>query len=56
MDMRTGQTYATKQEALDAGVPESDLVEIIRPKNGPFKGRTYKRVNGQLVRVRLKGE
>ncbi len=63
MDMRTGQTYDTKAEALAAGVPESDLAlltgEMDGPEppdvqfitSGPFKGRVYKRINGQMVRV-----
>jgi hypothetical protein len=28
MDLRTGKTYAAKQDALDDGVPASDLAEI----------------------------
>ncbi len=63
MDIRTGQTYETEQAAIDAGVPRSDIAEIIRgdgniPEvrfaSGPFKDRVYKRnpANGQLVRVR----
>jgi len=28
MDLRTGRTYPTKQAALDAGVPESDIMLI----------------------------
>ncbi len=61
MDIRTGETYNTKEDALAAGVPESDIAEIIRGDSsipevrftsGPFKGRVYKRnpKNGQLVR------
>jgi hypothetical protein len=62
MDMRTGMTYETKDEALKAGVPESDIAEIVKAdqaipevrfSSGPFKNRVYKRVpSGQLVRVR----
>jgi len=61
MDLRTGETYETKDAALAAGVPESDIAEIVRGNSsvpevrfasGPFKGRTYKRMpNGQLVRI-----
>lgn len=63
MDIRTGETYATREEAVKAGVPESDIAEItrmdgsipeVRFSSGPFKNRIYKRVEatGQLVRVR----
>lgn len=63
MDMRTGQTYETREEALKAGVPSSDIAEVTRADDGvpevkfasgPFKNRVYKRVpeTGQLVRVR----
>jgi hypothetical protein len=63
MDLRTGETYATKEDALAAGVPESDIAEIVRHDDnvpvvkfasGPFKDRTYKRhpQTGQLIRVR----
>lgn len=62
MDLRTGQTYETKDDALKAGVPESDIAEIVRGdsaipevqfSSGPFKNRVYKRTpQGQLVRVR----
>jgi hypothetical protein len=67
MDMRTGRTYETKEAALAAGVPGSDIAEIIgdpadghagageivRFSSGPFKNRVYQRAaNGQLVRVK----
>lgn len=62
MDLRTGQTYATREDALEAGVPASDIAEIVRrdediPEvrfmSGPFKDRVYKRApSGNLVRVR----
>ena len=62
MDLRTGMTYASKEEAVAAGVPESDIAEIVRRdddvpevrfSSGPFKDRVYKRTpTGQLVRVR----
>lgn len=59
MDMRTGETYETLQAAIDAGVPVSDIAEVtetpngpeVRFASGPFKGRVYQRVNGQLRRV-----
>ena len=61
MDLRTGETYATKEEALAAGVPQSDIAEIVRADgsipevrfaSGPFKNRVYKRgPSGQLIRV-----
>ena len=60
MDMRTGKTYATKEEALADGVPESDIAEVsqtldnlpdVKFASGPFKDRISKRMeNGQLVR------
>ena len=60
--MRTGETYDSKESALAAGVPESDIAEVIRGdkgipevrfSTGPFKGRVYKRhpQTGQLIRV-----
>ncbi len=61
MDLRTGETYETREDALKAGVPASDIAEVIRRDDdipivkfdsGPFKNRTYKRTpHGQLVRV-----
>ena len=61
MDLRTGETYPTKEEALKSGVPESDIAEIVRAdsdipevrfSSGPFKNRVYKRApGGQLIRV-----
>lgn len=62
MDLRTGRTYATQEEALADGVPASDVVrvrdtedgpEVTVIKNGPFKGRIYRRnARGQMVRVK----
>jgi hypothetical protein len=63
MDLRTGRSYASRDAALKAGVPASDIAEIVRrdadePEvrfaTGPFKGRVYKRCphTRQLVRVR----
>jgi hypothetical protein len=60
MNIGTGKTYATEDEALKDGVPASDIAhvhtgqegEIVRFKNGPFKGRTYQRNHlGQLVLI-----
>lgn len=61
MDLRTGETYETREAARAAGVPDSDIAEItrndssipeVRFSSGPFKGRVYKRTSaGQLVRV-----
>ena len=63
MDMRTGETYDTRETAVAAGVPDSDIAEIVRGDSsipevrfasGPFKNRVYKRnpSTGQLIRVR----
>lgn len=62
MDIRTGETYETREAAQAAGVPDSDIAEVVRHdqgvpevrfKSGPFKDRVYKRTpNGQLVRVK----
>ena len=63
MDIRTGRTYETHDDALKAGVPNSDIAEIVRNdpnipevhfSSGPFKNRIYKRnpENGQLIRVK----
>lgn len=62
MDIRTGETYPTREAALRAGVPDSDIAEITRHDDnipevkfvaGPFKNRVYKRTEaGNLVRVR----
>lgn len=63
MDIRTGETYDTREEAVAAGVPDSDIAEVIRADkdvpevrfaSGPFKNRVYKRnpATGQLIRVR----
>jgi hypothetical protein len=53
VDIRTGRSYSTEAEALDAGVPVSDIAhvagEVVRFKNGPFKERVYRRnASGQL--------
>ena len=62
MDLRTGKTYETREQALASGVPSSDIAEIVRAdsnvpevrfSSGPFKNRVYKRApSGQLVRVK----
>ena len=36
MDLRTGKTYATKDEALADGVPESDVVEVKTTRDKDF--------------------
>ena len=61
MDLRTGRTYDSQADALAAGVPASDIVEVEQTidgpnvrtiTTGPFKGRTYVRnERGQMVRV-----
>lgn len=63
MDLKTGRTYETREEARRAGVPESDIARIsqsevpgdaprVRVAKGPFKDREYARNGaGQLVRV-----
>ncbi len=61
MDLRTGRTYETRDDAIAAGVPDSDIAEVIptadwpivRFSSGPFKNRTYRRhpETGQLVRT-----
>jgi hypothetical protein len=30
MDLRTGRTYPTKQAAIDAGVPEADIMLLAK--------------------------
>lgn len=36
MDIRTGKTYATREEALAAGVPKSDLAwYVVEPDGEP---------------------
>lgn len=32
MDLRTGRMYDSKEEALAAGVPESDIAEVVWPE------------------------
>ena len=62
MDIRTGKTYDTLQQALDDGVPESDIAHItidqrlakgqpvVRFSKGSFKSFRLDE-GGQLVRV-----
>lgn len=59
MDTRNMDRYESFDDAKKAGVPDAFIGEvrhsvpngeIVVFHNGPFKGRTYKRVNGQLVR------
>lgn len=60
MDMRNGDLYDSREAALLAGVPDEHVaevdVEIVRVKNGPFKGRVYRRTNKGLVRIRSAGK
>ncbi len=60
MDMRTGKTYESEQQALDAGVPRSDIAHveqrlrdgkpIVKFSKGSFK--SYRRdETGQTVLV-----
>ena len=61
MDLRTGESYESRDAARAAGVPDSDIAEItradgaipeVRFSSGPFKDRVYKRTStGQLVRI-----
>lgn len=56
MDMRNGDLYRSRDEAIASGVPVEHIAEvepeIVRVKNGPFKGRVYQRhaVTRQLER------
>ena len=36
MDIRTGQLYESKEAALEAGVPESDIAEIFKRRDGTY--------------------
>lgn len=66
MDLRTGETYETREAATAAGVPSADIAEIVRQDpgvpevrftSGPFRGRVYKRTpSGNLVRVGARNE
>lgn len=60
MDLRTGKTYETREQALEAGVPESDIAHveqrlrdgkpIVKFSKGSFK--SYRRTDaGEIVRV-----
>lgn len=70
MDMRNGDLHASRDAALEAGVPSDEIAEvepvagsledpeIVRVTSGPFKGRVYERnrVTRQLERrKRLEG-
>jgi hypothetical protein len=35
MDLRTGRTYESREAALAAGVPASDIVEVVKTPRGP---------------------
>lgn len=60
MDLRTGKTYESEQQAIDAGVPLSDIAHveqrlrdgkpIVKFSKGSFK--SFRRdEDGRLVRV-----
>lgn len=60
MDLRTGKTYESEQQAVDAGVPRSDIAHveqrlrdgkpIVKFSKGSFK--SFRRAeDGELVRV-----
>jgi hypothetical protein len=59
MDLRTGKTYETREQAIADGVPTSDIAHvdrrladgklIVKFSKGSFK--SYRRDDGQLVRV-----
>ncbi len=63
MDLRDGRTYVSREAARAAGVPDSDVAQVlpaqppgfipqIHVTKGPFKGRVYVRnAIGQLERV-----
>lgn len=44
MDMRTGQMFDTYDEAVKAGVPESDIAEIVTGPDGKPRPRFRKRI------------
>lgn len=51
MDDRNGQLYASKDEALEAGVPLEHIKQVKRIMTGPFRGRVYEVLkNGRLGR------
>lgn len=42
MDLKTGKTYASPEEAAAAGVPMADLVEVRQLPNGRMAARSVK--------------
>ena len=61
MDMRNGDMYESRDAALAAGVPISELGETevveVEITSGPFKGRRYRRnALGQMERVKSEAE
>jgi len=69
MDIRTGRTYDSREAARAAGVPESDIAEVVigpddtpAPRfteevvrgTGPFRGRLYRRDRRTGNLVRVK--
>ena len=66
MDMSSGRLYPSRQAALDAGVPEHLVAEVVkvaneipgvggvcdlyRPTSGPMRGRIYERTRTGLLR------
>jgi hypothetical protein len=39
MDLRTGRTYETPEEARAAGVPDADLARLVRSADGSLEPR-----------------
>jgi len=37
MDLRTGRVYESKEAALAAGVPEADVIEVVRTPDGRYR-------------------
>jgi hypothetical protein len=56
MDTRNGNMYPSREAAIAAGVPESDVVQgrIVTFTSGPFKDRTYLSTAKGLIRIRKK--
>lgn len=51
MDLRTGRMYRTKEEALAAGVPESDIAHVVWPEEAV---RAFDEMNGHIKKVEPK--
>ena len=62
MDLRTGKTYESPEAAKAAGVPESDLVEVVHLADGRIAARAvkpsakalFRKAPGQKKAVRVK--